>query len=243
MTALQNRNKWGTSSSSTNNNANATFDFGSGNHSNNTNNSALGQRTASIVRFQMPNVSSTSCGNKQNYCPPSSSTLALASSLSNTQQYQQQHQQHQVQQQASQESKTEAAPTQQENKGNIHAGLFSWLQEDSMFLTDEKIQEQNVADAESERKLREAPMPLRFFTAAEDMGGGVNGLEMVSKSIFGGVLEPSQNGNDGFGNPQMKRELQGDDGRGYGKISFAYHRVTNTLGPANYTCAQCVIYI
>lgn len=89
-----------------------------------------------------------------------------------------------------------------------------------MFLTDEKIQEQNAADAESERKLREAPMPLRFFTAAEDMGGGVSGLEMVSKSIFGGVLEPSSQSNydGGFvGNQQVKREMQGDDGNGYGK--------------------------
>lgn len=80
----------------------------------------------------------------------------------------------------------EEEEAQPQNKGNIHAGLFSWLQDDSMFLTDEKIEEQNAADAERERKRREAPMPLRFFTAADDMGGGECSLELVSKSIFGG---------------------------------------------------------
>eukprot|EP00571_Detonula_confervacea_P001848 CAMPEP_0172317580 /NCGR_PEP_ID=MMETSP1058-20130122/32062_1 /TAXON_ID=83371 /ORGANISM="Detonula confervacea, Strain CCMP 353" /LENGTH=617 /DNA_ID=CAMNT_0013032177 /DNA_START=16 /DNA_END=1869 /DNA_ORIENTATION=+ len=208
MAALQNRNKWGNSSSSSTNNANATFDFGNADHSKNANRSELGNRTASTVRFRMPNVASPTCpsSDQKNCSPPSSSASTSASSLSNSQQHQQQ---------APQGAKMEV-PDQQQDKGNIHAGLFSWLQEDSMFLTDEKIQEQNAADAESERKLREAPMPLRFFTAAEDMGGGGCCLEMVSKSIFGGVLEQSNSNNEsGFGNQQKKRRLQGDEGHSY----------------------------
>mmetsp|Transcript_50499 Transcript_50499/g.107567 ORF Transcript_50499/g.107567 Transcript_50499/m.107567 type:complete len:377 (-) Transcript_50499:107-1237(-) len=107
---------------------------------------------------------------------------------------QQQLQQQQLQQQHDQAQRAQqASPEQQQSNdnGNIHQGLFSWLQDDKMFLTEEKIQEQNAADAERERKLREAPMPLRFFTAAEDLGGGECGLEIVSKSIFGGHSPPN----------------------------------------------------
>ena len=189
---LKNRNHLGNYSSS--NNANETFDFGGGgaNHNSNTINT-LGGRTAStanVVRFRMPDVSSPTSP------PPSASTLS--SSSPKAQQQQAQH--HQVQQQEPQQQ-------EQADKGNIHAGLFSWLQDDKMFLTEEKIQEQNAADAECERKLREAPMPLRFFTAAEDLGGGECSLEIVSKSIFGGSssLESTQQ--------QEKRRQQGQGPR------------------------------
>mmetsp|Transcript_24834 Transcript_24834/g.44666 ORF Transcript_24834/g.44666 Transcript_24834/m.44666 type:complete len:610 (-) Transcript_24834:56-1885(-) len=186
---LKSRNHLGNYSSS--NNANETFDFGGGgaNHNSNTINT-LGGRTAStanVVRFRMPNVSSPTSP------PPSASTSSSSPPKAP---------QHQVQQQEPQQQ-------EQADKGNIHAGLFSWLQDDKMFLTEEKIQEQNAADAECERKLREAPMPLRFFTAAEDLGGGECSLEIVSKSIFGGSSSLESNG----GQLQEKRRQQGQGPR------------------------------
>lgn len=54
--------------------------------------------------------------------------------------------------------------------GNVHAGLFSWLQNDSMFLTDNQIEEANVADAKRELARSLVPMPLRFFTDNTDIG-------------------------------------------------------------------------
>jgi len=146
-----------------NSNANATFEFGGGTNSN-MNTLA---RTAGRVQFQIP----TTLKNSPNNTPRMSSctTNSSSSSLLSQQQAQQQEQEE----------------LQSADKGNIHQGLFSWLQDDKMFLTEEKIQEQNAADAEAERKMREAPMPLRFFTAAEDLGGGESGLQMVSNSIFG----------------------------------------------------------
>jgi hypothetical protein len=56
------------------------------------------------------------------------------------------------------------------SNGNVHAGLFSWLQNDSMFLTDNQIEEANVADAKREIARSLVPMPLRFFTANTDIG-------------------------------------------------------------------------
>jgi len=69
--------------------------------------------------------------------------------------------------------------------GNIHQGLFHWIQDDEMFLTEEKIKEQNAIDEEQERRAREAPMPLRFFTAAADIDGGERGLKKVTDALFG----------------------------------------------------------
>lgn len=159
------------------NNANATFDFGGGGGGANNNENELA-RTTSTVRFQIPNTFK-----QENVAAPRLSSCTTSSS-SLQPQYQQHDQQQQAQQQYhhQQEEEEEQQPA---DKGNIHHGLFSWLQDDKMFLTEEKIQEQNAADAERERKLREAPMPLRFFTAAEDLGGGQSGLEIVSNSIFG----------------------------------------------------------
>ena len=56
------------------------------------------------------------------------------------------------------------------SNGNVHAGLFSWLQNDSMFLTDDKIEEANVADVKRELARSLVPMTLQFFTAATDAG-------------------------------------------------------------------------
>mmetsp|Transcript_7661 Transcript_7661/g.16597 ORF Transcript_7661/g.16597 Transcript_7661/m.16597 type:complete len:620 (+) Transcript_7661:169-2028(+) len=159
------------------NNANATFEFGGGTNSN-MNTLA---RTASRVQFQIPTTLKNSPHNT-----PRISSCATNSSSSSPPSHQQAQQQSLQQQQEQEE-------LQSADKGNIHHGLFSWLQDDKMFLTEEKIQEQNAADAERERKLREAPMPLRFFTAAEDLGGGESGLQMVSNSIFGqGASSSSQ---------------------------------------------------
>jgi len=153
------------------NNANATFEFGGGTNSN-MNTLA---RTASRVQFQIPTTLKNSPANtpRMSFSTTNSSSSSMLS--------QQQAQQQSLQQQQEQEQEE----LQSADNGNIHQGLFSWLQDDKMFLTEEKIQEQNAADAEAERKLREAPMPLRFFTAAEELGGGESGLQMLSNLIFG----------------------------------------------------------
>ncbi len=76
--------------------------------------------------------------------------------------------------------------TQAKESGNIYKGLFNWIQDDEkMFLTEDKIKEQNAIDEENERLERNAPMPLRFFTAAEEIGGGERGLKKVSDALFG----------------------------------------------------------
>ncbi len=76
--------------------------------------------------------------------------------------------------------------TQAKESGNIYKGLFNWIQDDEkMFLTEDKIKEQNAIDEEKERLERNAPMPLRFFTAAEEIGGGERGLKKVSDALFG----------------------------------------------------------
>jgi hypothetical protein len=50
-----------------------------------------------------------------------------------------------------------------------------------MFLTEDKIKEQNAINEEQERRDRDAPTPLRFFTAADAIGGGEGGLRKVSE--------------------------------------------------------------
>jgi hypothetical protein len=77
--------------------------------------------------------------------------------------------------------------------GNIHQGLFHWIQDDEMFLTEDEIKEQNAINEEQERRAREAPMPLRIFTAAEEIGGGELGLEKVSNALFGGRKKEENN--------------------------------------------------
>ncbi|KAL7551050.1 hypothetical protein ACHAWF_014332, partial [Thalassiosira exigua] len=156
------------------NNANATFDLGDpvaggGNHAYN---------QGSVVRFQTPGNDSREGSPGTCHTPKATNAVmdgplpsCLAPPLSEP------------------ERPPPAPPAEEgppQEKGNIHKGLFSWLQDDKMFLTDEKIKKQNKAKEEQEQKLREAPMPLRFFTAAEELGGGLSGLETVSQSIFGG---------------------------------------------------------
>lgn len=140
------------------------------------NSSTMQQLAKSNATFDFGPSSANSSGNKVKFQMPSNSPPPLkalnnnsaTSSLAG----------------ATPQASPEQEAEQQDN-GNIHEGLFSWLKNDNMFLSDEKIQEQNAADVERERKQREAPMPMRFFTAAEDMGGGERGLEIVSNSIFG----------------------------------------------------------
>ena len=194
----------------TSTNANATFDLGSGNHLNNSSTDATAN-TASVVRFRSP-TTSPSCASQDKHDPSQLSSLSTPSLPPQAQLIQAQNPQ-----QLQQEN-----VAQQDTNGNIHVGLFSWLKNDSMFLTDDKIKVQNAAEAERERLRRDAPMPLRFFTAAEAMGDVQSGLEMVCKSVFGGVLERQQlqnnnnskNENNGDGHHQgEKRRQQDQDGQ------------------------------
>jgi hypothetical protein len=198
----------------TSTNANATFDLGSGSHRNNSS-ADVTANTASVVRFRSP-MTSPNCTSQANHDPSKQSlvsTLTYSSSLPG--------QAHFIQAQNPQQPQQERV-AQQETNGNIHAGLFSWLQNDSIFLTDDKIKEQIAAEAKRERLRRDAPMPLRFFTAAEGMGDGQGGLEMVSKSIFGGVLEQqhlqnnknNNNENDGCGHYHGEKRWQQDQDQG-----------------------------
>lgn len=76
--------------------------------------------------------------------------------------------------------------TAQTEPGNIYKGLFNWIQDDNkMFLTDDEIKEQNAINEEKERRAAQAPMPVRFFTAADEIGGGEGGLKKVSDALFG----------------------------------------------------------
>ena len=198
---------------SSTNNANATFDFGSGNQSNNAD-GKWGHRTSSstsVVRFRMPNntpsPTAASCCSKRVSC--SESELPL-----NNKSRQCHNPPPAVVPEIQQQQGQQATPhnEQTHNKGNIHAGLFSWLKDDSMFLSEEKIREQEAADEEAERERRDAPQPLRFFTAAQEMGGGETGLEMVSRSIFGQEQEQQQVQNDNHCQQQVKREQPQGDG-------------------------------
>jgi len=92
-------------------------------------------------------------------------------------------------------------PLQEDHQGqggNIHSGLFSWLQEDSMFLTEEKLHEKDIADAEAERKRLEAPQPLRFWSTEDNnVDGGVRvrspqGLANMTQTIFGTNTAPGE---------------------------------------------------
>lgn len=182
----------------TSTNANATFDLGSGNHLNNSPADATAN-TASVVRFRSP-TTSPNCTSQDNHDPSQQSSLPPQDQLIKAQNPQQLQQE---------------KVAQQDSNGNIHVGLFSWLKNDSMFLTDDKIKAQNAADAERERLRRDAPMPLRFFTAADAIGGGQSGLEMVSKAIFGGVLERQhlQNNNNSKNENNVDGHHQGEKRR------------------------------
>ncbi|KAL3785674.1 hypothetical protein HJC23_008710 [Cyclotella cryptica] len=81
-------------------------------------------------------------------------------------------------------SETKPEPTT--TTTNIHKGLFSWLEKDSMFLTEEKIKEQNRIHAKKQQESREAPMPLRFFSSAEE-----GNLERMGEVLFGGEKRKS----------------------------------------------------
>ena len=61
-----------------------------------------------------------------------------------------------------------------------YQGLFSWIEKDSMFLTQDKIKEQDRIHEKKEQASRQEPMPLRFFSSAED-----GNLESVGRSLFG----------------------------------------------------------
>jgi len=177
------------------------FNLGGGNRLNNSSADATAT-TASVVRFRSP-TTSPNCTSQDNHDPSQQSSLPPQAQL--------------IQAQTPQQLQQEKV-AQQDTNGNIHAGLFSWLKNDSMFLTDDKIKVQNAAEAERERLRRDAPMPLRFFTAADAIGGGQSGLEMVSKSIFGGVLDRqnlqnnnnSKNENNGDGHHQGEKRRQQD---------------------------------
>lgn len=71
-----------------------------------------------------------------------------------------------------------------EVKGNIHKGLFSWLENDSMFLSEDKLKEQELIHKKKEKESRKAPMPLRFFSSVDD-GGEDDNLEVMGQSLFG----------------------------------------------------------
>lgn len=75
--------------------------------------------------------------------------------------------------------------------GNIHQGLFNWIQNDKMFLTEDKLKEQNAINEELERKAQEEPMPRRLFTR-EEISGGEGGLNIVSHTLFGVSMSGGQ---------------------------------------------------
>jgi hypothetical protein len=73
------------------------------------------------------------------------------------------------------------ASKQTDTTGNTYKGLFSWLENDSMFLSEDKLKEQDAIHAKKERESQQAPMPLRFFSSGEE-----GNLEMMGQSLFGG---------------------------------------------------------
>lgn len=73
------------------------------------------------------------------------------------------------------------ASKQTDTIGNTYKGLFSWLENDSMFLSEDKLKEQDAIHAKKERESQQAPMPLRFFSSGEE-----GNLEMMGQSLFGG---------------------------------------------------------
>jgi hypothetical protein len=75
--------------------------------------------------------------------------------------------------------------------GNIHQGLFNWIENDKMFLTEDKLKEQNAINEDLERKAQEEPMPRRLFTR-EEISGGEGGLNIVSHTLFGVSMSGGQ---------------------------------------------------
>ena len=135
-------------SSPTTSTANATFDL-----KNET--AATNSGNISTVRFQLSKI-------------PSPSTTTITCNLTTC------HEEHVSSTSTSTQPSLLQQPHSHQQRetsnGNVHAGLFSWLQNDSMFLTDDKIEEANVADVKRELARSLLPMPLRFFTAATDAG-------------------------------------------------------------------------
>ena len=133
-------------SSPTTSTANATFDL-----KNET--AATNSGNISTVRFQLSKI-------------PSPSTTTITCNLTTC------HEEHVSSTSTSTQPSLLQQPHSHQQRetsnGNVHAGLFSWLQNDSMFLTDDKIEEANVADVKRELARSLLPMPLRFFTAATD---------------------------------------------------------------------------
>jgi len=60
-----------------------------------------------------------------------------------------------------------------------------------MFLTEDKLKEQNAINEELERKAQEEPMPRRLFTR-EEISGGEGGLNIVSHTLFGVSMSGGQ---------------------------------------------------
>eukprot|EP00970_Alexandrium_tamarense_P005196 scaffold845_cov199-Alexandrium_tamarense.AAC.9 len=209
-------------------NANATFDIGNTNLNLLGRVSVMAPKMNSLVRFKSPSPSSGSGTlphmnvNMQNIgqYPRLQQAVQQLQQQQQQQQHQQQHQQHQQQHQqlkkqaqhqqvqqpshASSSQCTQQMTNRQQQSeeavsSNIHKGLFSWLENEPMFLSEDKIKEQNKLDEERERKEREAPMPLRFFTAAEGTGGD---LESVGVALFG---ESKRGGSDGGGDDRKRR--------------------------------------
>lgn len=85
----------------------------------------------------------------------------------------------------------------EETGGNIHKGLFSWLENDSMFLSEDKLKEQDLKHKKKEKENRDAPMPLRFFSSIDDVNGNNNDLERMGQSIFGKKRKGDSFGIDG----------------------------------------------
>lgn len=69
------------------------------------------------------------------------------------------------------------ATAKAKESGNICQGLFNWIQHDEMFLTEDKLKEQNAINEELERKAEEEPMPRRLFTQ-EEVGDTLFGVSM-----------------------------------------------------------------
>jgi hypothetical protein len=170
---IQTIKKNSNSSSPTTSTANATFDLK--NDTTTTTTTAINSRniSTSTVRFQIsksPSPSTTPITCNLTTCNEDhvSSTSTCTTHPLLVQQPHSHHQQQlvSIQPQSQCQQPQDGGET---SNGNVHAGLFSWLQNDSMFLTDNQIEEANIADAKRELARSLVPMPLRFFTANTDI--------------------------------------------------------------------------